>query len=351
MEPVDTEVFNHGQPAGLGILLTNLGTPEAPTASALRPYLKQFLSDRRVVDLPRWLWWPILNLIVLNVRPRKSAAAYARVWTKAGSPLLVHTAAQARALRGALQDPPGDRAIVEFGFRYGRPSIAAAVESLQDRGARKLLVLPLFPQYNGPTTGSTFDALADCLKTRRWVPELRMVTHYHDHPRYIAAVAGSIKAHWGEHGRAERLLLSYHGIPERYRDSGDPYYCQCLKTTRLVAEALGLAEGEYLTAFQSRFGREEWIKPYTDEVLTDWARAGVGSVQAICPGFAADCLETLEEVALQYRDLFLESGGRRFEYIPALNSGAAQTELMTALVRDHLGGWPPPDREPEVARN
>jgi ferrochelatase len=339
MEPVNTPVFDHDQPGKIGILITNLGTPTAPTRAAVKPYLREFLSDRRVVDAPRWLWWFALNLIILPLRPQRSAKAYREIWMNEGSPLAVHTRNQASALSEVLKERMGDRAIVDFAFRYGEPSIASAVKSLTDRGARKLLVLPLYPQYAGATVGSTFDALADYLKGQRWVPELRMVTHYHDHPRYISALAESIKAHWQEHGRAEKLLLSYHGIPERYRDEGDPYFCECYKTSRLVAEELGLAEGEYLTAFQSRFGREPWIKPYSDKILTEWAQQQVRSVQVICPGFSADCLETLEEIALRYRENFIGAGGERFEYIPALNSDSGQVELMTALVRDHLQGW------------
>ncbi len=339
MEPIDSDVYSHDQPARLGILLTNLGTPAAPTAAALRPFLKQFLSDHRVVDLPRALWWPILNLIILNTRPRKSAAAYQEIWTDRGSPLAAYTKDQVAALDAVMRARLGDQVIVDYGFRYGEPSIDNAVRSMLDRGVRKLLVIPLFPQYNGPTTASTFDALGDSLQQLRWVPELRFVTHYHDHPRYIAALEASVRRHWDEHGKPDKLLMSYHGIPARYRDEGDPYFCECHKTTRLLAEALELGEGEYATAFQSRFGREEWVKPYTDELLEEWARDGVSNVHVICPGFASDCLETLEEIGIQYRRLFMNSGGLRFQYIPALNAEPEHIELLTALVRDHLQGW------------
>lgn len=339
MEPVNTEVFNHEQTEKLGILLVNLGTPTAPTAGALRPFLKEFLSDRRVVDLPRLLWWPILHGIILNTRPRKSARAYRQVWSERGSPLLVHTVDQVAALREVMSARLGDNVVVDYAFRYGQPSIDDKVQSMLDAGVRKVLFLPLFPQYAGATTGSVFDALSGSLQQKRWVPEVRFINHYHDHPRYISALADSVRAHWEQFGRADRLLLSYHGIPERYRDEGDPYYCQCLKTSRLLASELGLAEGEYATAFQSRFGREEWIKPYTDELLVEWAREAVDSVQVICPGFASDCLETLEEIAIQYRQLFINHGGLKCEYIRALNSGPGQVELLTALVRDNLQGW------------
>jgi ferrochelatase len=339
MEPVDTPAVDQDQTDKIGILVTNLGTPAAPTAAAVRPYLREFLSDRRVVDLPRLLWLPILELIILNLRPRQSAKAYAQVWGAEGSPLAVNTRNQANALAEVLRARLGERAIVEFAFRYGQPSIASAIESLTARGARKLLVLPMYPQYSATTVGSTFDAVADCLQGLRWVPELRMITHYHDHPRYISALAESIKAHWQQQGRAKKLLFSFHGIPQRFCDNGDPYYEECMKTASLVAQQLDLQEDEYLTAFQSRVGREPWIGPYTDEVLLEWAGQGMRSVQVICPGFSADCLETLEEIAIRYRQLFIRAGGERFDYIPALNSDAGQVELMTALVRDHLQGW------------
>ena len=339
MEPVNTPAGDHDQPDKIGILVTNLGTPAAPTASAVRPYLREFLSDRRVVDMPRLLWLPILELIILRLRPRQSAKAYAQIWSSEGSPLLVHIRNQANALAEVLRARLGERAMVEFAFRYGQPSIGSGIKSLVARGARKLLVLPMYPQYSATTVGSTFDAVADCLQGLRWVPELRMITHYHDHPRYISALAESVEAHWQQHGRAKKLLFSYHGIPQRFCDSGDPYFDECLKTSSLVAQQLDLHKDGYVTAFQSRVGRELWTGPYTDEVLLDWAGQGVRSVQVICPGFSADCLETLEEIAIRYRQLFLRAGGERFDYIPALNSDAGQVELMTALVRDHLQGW------------
>jgi ferrochelatase len=339
MQPIDSPVFNHQSRSTIGILLTNLGTPQAPTAAALRPYLKQFLSDHRVVDLPRWLWWPILNLVILRVRPRRSARSYKKVWTEQGSPLLVHTRDQANALQAMLEQEFDGDLVVEFGFRYGQPSIDSAVDRLIERGARKLLVLPLYPQYAAATGASTFDALAENLCQRRWVPDLRMVTHYHDHPAYIAALANSVRAYWQEHGRADKFLMSFHGIPERFRDSGDPYYCECLKTGRLLGEALGLAETDYQVCFQSRFGREEWLKPYTDKVLIEMAQSGTGTVQVICPGFAADCLETLEEIAIQFAEVFCEAGGDRLDYIPALNSQPGHIEMLRSLVLENLQGW------------
>ncbi|MEM0952754.1 MAG: ferrochelatase [Pseudomonadota bacterium] len=351
MEPVDSPVFSHQQPATVGVLVTNLGTPAAPTAAALKPYLKQFLSDRRVVDLPRLLWWPILNLVILNIRPKKSAEAYAEVWSDEGSPLLVHTSRQTDGIRNKLKTVFGDQVAVEFGFRYGNPSISDGIEALREQGARKILVLPLYPQYSAPTGASTFDAVAEDFRKRRWLPDFRMVTHYHDHPDYIAALAASVRRQWETSGRADKLLMSFHGIPKRYFDSGDPYFCECHKTARLLAEALNLEDGDYRMVFQSRFGREEWLQPYTDETLEALATEGVKSVQVICPGFSADCLETLEEIALQYRDVFLEAGGDTFEYIPALNDDPAHIEMLSTLAIENLTGWldsPSVDSRPEL---
>jgi ferrochelatase len=278
----------------------------------------------------------ILNGIILNVRPARSAAAYRTVWTDEGSPLLLHTRAQAEALAARF----GEDVVVDFAMRYGKPAIPDVLQRMLERGVRKLLVLPLYPQYSGPTTASTFDAVAEDFTRRRWLPELRFVTHYHDHPAYIAALADSVRAFREEHGSADKLLFSYHGEPRRYLDEGDPYHCECLKTTRLVAEELGLAEGDYLSSFQSRFGREEWLKPYTDETLKALPGEGVSSVQVICPGFSADCLETLEEVAVENRDYFLEAGGERYDYVPCLNADRGHIDALEAIARQHMGGWP-----------
>ncbi len=342
--------FDHGQTPSVGVLITNLGTPEAPEASALRPYLKQFLSDPRVVEVPRLLWWLILNGIILRVRPRRSAQAYQTVWTEAGSPLLIHTRDQAAKLQQVLTARHGPDIRVAFGMRYGEPSIGSALQELLEAGVRQLLVLPLYPHYGGPTTGSTFDAVAADFTARRWVPDFRFVSHYCDHPGYIKAVADSVQAHWGERGRAERLIFSYHGEPRRYLDQGDPYHCQCHKTSRLVAEALGLHEDQYLTTFQSRFGREEWLKPYTDETLKALPGEGVKSVQVVCPGFSADCLETIEEIGVENREYFMESGGERYEYIPCLNASDAHITFLAQLVDEQLQGWPGRDYDPKATR-
>ena len=339
MKYIGSENFEHGQPPRVGILVTNLGTPDAPEKKPLRRYLKEFLSDPRVVEVPRLLWWFILNVIILNVRPARSAAAYRTVWTEEGSPLLLNTRAQAEALQGALRQRHGDRVIVDFAMRYGSPAIADVVQGLLQRGVTRLIVLPLYPQYSGPTTGSTFDALAADFNRRRWLPELRFVMQYHDHPAYIRAVADSIRAHREQHGGADRLIFSYHGEPRRYLDEGDPYHCQCHKTTRLVAEQLGLSDSEYLTTFQSRFGREEWLQPYTDQTLKALPAQGVKSVQVICPGFSSDCLETLEEIGEENRCYFMESGGERYEYIPCLNASPGHVAALDALLEEQLTGW------------
>ncbi len=339
MKYIGTEQFDHAGAPRIGVLLTNLGTPEAPERSALRPYLKQFLSDPRVVEVPRLLWWLILNGIILNVRPARSAAAYRSIWTEDGSPLLVNTREQASALQEKLRPAFGDGLVVDYAMRYGSPGLQDVLQRLLDRGVRRLLVLPLYPQYSGPTTGSTFDALAADFTRRRWVPELRFVNCYHDHPAYIDALAASIRSHRDRHGTADRLVFSYHGEPRRYLEQGDPYYCQCQKTSRLVAEALRLTGSDYLVTFQSRFGREEWLQPYTDETLKSLPARGVKSVQVICPGFAADCLETLEEIGVENRGYFLAAGGERYEYIPCLNSSPVHIDALAGIVTEHLAGW------------
>jgi ferrochelatase len=339
MKYTNQQHFDHQLKPRIGVLITNLGTPEAPRAGALRRYLKQFLSDPRVIEVPRLLWWFILNGVILNIRPKRSAVAYSKVWTSEGSPLLIHTRDQAKALQKSLGEKFGDQLIVDFAMRYGEPAIDTVIQSLLDRGVTKLLVLPLYPQYGAPTTASTFDALAADFTRRRWLPDLRFVTHYHDYPPYIRALSNKIQAHWAEHGRAGKIIFSYHGVPQRYLDQGDPYHCECYKTSRLVAEMLELGEAEYTTAFQSRFGREPWLKPYTDEVLKALPDQGVKSVQILCPGFSADCLETLEEVDEENRDYFMQAGGERYDYIPCLNSDDEHIEALTQLVTDHTSGW------------
>lgn len=331
--------FSHSQVDKVGVLITNLGTPNAATKQALKPYLKQFLSDPRVVEIPRLIWWMILNLVILNIRPKRSAKAYATVWEEGGSPLKIHTVNQAKALRAQLVAKHGDGIVVEYAMRYGQPAINDTIESMLQQGVRKLLILPLYPQYCASTTGSTFDVIAEDFKSRRWIPELRFVTHYHDNADYINTMADKIRSHWASNEKAEKLIFSYHGIPKRYLINGDPYHCQCHKTSRLVAENLGLNKDQYVVTFQSRFGREEWLKPYTDHTLIALAEQGIKSVQIVCPGFSADCLETIEEIGIENRDYFLEAGGQHYEYIDALNSDAAHIDLISSLVEDNIAGW------------
>lgn len=331
--------FSHQHNPKIGVIVTNLGTPEAPTASALRTYLAEFLSDPRVVEVPRVIWKCILHGVILRIRPRRSAAAYKTVWTDQGSPLLIHTTEQSKALANSLKAIYGDQILVDFAMRYGSPSMAERIEEFQKAGVTKLLVLPLYPQYSGATTGSTFDAIAHDFLKRRWLPDLRFVSHYHDYPLYIDAIANSITRYRDAHGSADKLIFTYHGVPKIYLTKGDPYHCECYKTTRLVAEKLGLSKEEYMTTFQSRFGRAEWLKPYTDHTLKSLAQQGVKSVQMICPGFSSDCLETIEEIGVENREYFMEAGGERYEYIPALNAEEEHITMLTQLVENNLQGW------------
>ncbi len=339
MKYKNSQHFDHSQSEKIGVLVTNLGTPDAPTAKALRPYLKQFLWDPRVVEVPRLIWWLVLNGIILNTRPKKSAEAYKTVWTEDGSPLAHYTSLQADALQKKLHEKYGDDLVVAWAMRYGNPSISLKLQELFEKGVTKLVVLPLYPQYSAATTGSTFDALANDFKARRWLPELRFINQYVDNEDYIASLVRSIEEHWEEHGRAEKLIFSYHGIPLRYLHNGDPYHCQCHKTTRLVVEKLGLKESDYITTFQSRFGREEWLKPYTDHTMKSLPKKGVKSVQVICPGFSSDCLETIEEIGEENREYFMHAGGEKYEYIPALNDRVDHIQALTNLIEKNLEGW------------
>jgi ferrochelatase len=330
------QTFEHNQEPAVGILLTNLGTPDAPTTAAVRTYLKEFLWDPRVVEQPRWLWWLILNGIILNTRPARSAALYAKVWSDEGSPLLATGKRQREKLEAALREHIAQPLHVELAMRYGNPSIRSGLEALREKNCSSIVVLPLYPQYSATTSGSTFDAVAEALKTWRRVPQLQFIDAYHDYPAYIEALAESVRNHWQEHGQAERLLLSYHGIPESYFNNGDPYPCHCRKTTRLLREALGLDETRLQMSFQSRFGKEPWVQPYTDETLERWGKEGVESVDVICPGFPADCLETIEEIGMENRDIFLEAGGKTYRYIPALNDSDTHIRALTDIVLSQI---------------
>jgi ferrochelatase len=342
--------FTHSSPGTTGILLVNLGTPTAPTTAATRRFLAEFLSDPRVVELPRWLWRVILHGFILRFRPGRSAHAYGLIWTDAGSPLLVHSRNLADALRGELAARWGNVAKLALGMTYGTPSIASALDELREAGARRILVLPLYPQYSATTTASVFDKVTRVLQGWRWVPELRFVNQYHDAPGYIAAVAKTIEDHWQKFPR-RHLVFSFHGVPKRYLDAGDPYFCQCHKTARLVSEKLELARDAWTVSFQSRFGREEWLQPYTDVTLLEHAQRGSKQIDVVCPGFATDCLETLEEIAIRNREIFLAAGGKELNYIPALNSTPAHVLALTDVIQRAAQGWPgvPASAEADVA--
>lgn len=319
-----------------GVLLVNLGTPDAPEPEALRRYLREFLSDPRVVTLPRLLWLPLLHGLVLRTRPRKSAEAYGRIWTSRGSPLLVNTLALAERLAPVLRESLGPRAALAVGMRYGNPSLGSALAALKEQSVTRLLVLPLYPQYAAATSGSTLAAVSESLQRLDWSPTLEWVHDYHDEPGYIDALAESVRTHWAAHGRGEKLIISFHGIPRQVSDSGDPYARQCLASATLLAARLGLTESQWQIAFQSRFGPAEWLKPYTDELLRDYAAQGLRQVDIICPGFAADCLETLEEIALRYAQVFVAAGGTALRYVPALNAGEAQVRMLAGLALPKL---------------
>ena len=330
--------YHHGQPARTAIVLVNLGTPDEPSAPALRRYLAEFLSDPRVVEIPRLVWLPILYGIILRVRPAKSAAKYQSIWMPEGSPLAVWTARQARALSADLAGR-GHHVEVLHAMRYGQPSVAQVMDEARARGATRVLVVPLYPQYAGATTGSVADAVHRWALDARWVPELRSIGQYHDDPGYIAALAARLQRHWQQQPPAERLVLSFHGVPERSLHLGDPYFCQCHVSARLLREHLGLPAERVVVTFQSRFGKAKWLEPYTEPTLRELAAQGVKSVDVMCPGFAADCLETLEEIAQEAAEAFVEAGGQDFRYVPCLNDEPEWIAALATLAERHLQGW------------
>lgn len=354
---IGTPDYKHDTSPKIGILLTNLGTPDAPTAPALRRYLSQFLSDPRVVEIPRLIWLAILHGIILRVRPKKSAATYATIWQPEGSPLLTISQQQTEAFRQAItkhldntakedSDQTSPQIEVALGMRYGNPAISKALDTLRAANCESILVLPLYPQYSGATTGSTFDALAQSFSKWRWVPSLQFINHYHDDAGFIQACVSQITQFWETHERPERLIFSYHGVPKKYLLSGDPYHCQCHKTTRLISELLDYPAENILTTFQSRFGKAEWLKPYTDQTLKGLGGQGIKHVQVFCPGFSADCLETLEEIAEENKEYFMEGGGTDYHYIPALNDSAPHIDALVSLAMKHIAPWlakPPRD--------
>ena len=323
----------------IGILLTNLGTPDAPTPEAVRRYLAEFLSDPRVVETPRLIWNLILHGIILRTRPKRSAEAYSKVWTAQGSPLLKISEQQAAGLQAALDRQADARFKVVLAMRYGNPSIASGLEQLRQSGCDRILVLPLYPQYSATTSASTFDAVSDELQRWRWLPELRFISHYPTYPPYIQALASSIRRTWERQGQPEKLLLSFHGIPQDYADSGDPYPDECRQTAEAVAAELGLEATQWLLAFQSRLGSKPWLQPYTDITLEELGRQGLASIHVICPGFPTDCLETLEEIAMENRETFQQAGGGDYHYIPALNADDEHIDMLKALVMEQTQGW------------
>jgi ferrochelatase len=331
--------FKHGSAARTAVLLCNLGTPEAPTPTAVRRYLAEFLSDRRVVEIPRLLWLLILHGVILRVRPAKSARKYASIWTAEGSPLKVWTEKQARLLGGYLGER-GHAVTVRYAMRYGTPSIASVLDELKAQDTTRVLVLPLYPQYSATTTASVNDAVHQWAQRVRTTPELRFVNRYHDDPGYVGALAKRITDHWLSKGRPDRLVLSFHGVPRRTLMLGDPYHCECLKTARLLSERLGLGADDVVVTFQSRLGRAEWLQPYTEPTLVALAKQGVKRVDVICPGFTSDCLETLEEIDQEGREAFLHAGGAEFHYLPCLNDQHEWIAALAALATQHLQGWP-----------
>ncbi|MDE2082038.1 MAG: ferrochelatase [Burkholderiales bacterium] len=339
----------HGQPARTAVLLVNLGTPDAPTAPALRRYLAEFLSDPRVVEIPRLVWWPILHGIILRTRPARSAAKYATVWAPGGSPLAVWTQRQTEALAQHLR-AAGHDLLVRHAMRYGSPALPRVLSALRAEGATRVLVLPLYPQYAAATTASVADSVMQWAQRARRMPELRFVGEYHDDAGYIGALAEQLRAHWREHGRAERLVLSFHGVPHRSLMLGDPYHCQCHATARHLGTALGLGPDEMVVTFQSRFGKARWLEPYTEPTLRALAAQGVRRVDVMCPGFVADCLETLEEIAQEAREAFLEAGGEQFRYVPCLNDSPQWVAALAALAERHLQGWPTGPGRDDAAR-
>ena len=331
--------YEHGSKEKIGVLITNLGTPDAPNRKELKVYLNQFLSDPRVIELPKILWQILLKLVILQVRPSKSAEAYKQIWTDNGSPLLDIANRQLSKIQSSFSSK-SQNIVFEVGMRYGNPSIPNALLKLQNKQVRRLLVLPMYPQYCAATTGSTFDEVTNVLQKWRWIPEMRFINQYFEEKNYIEALSNSINTFWKNNQKPQKIIFSYHGIPKRYLTNGDPYHCFCLKTTRLVKERMGLSDDEIMTTFQSRFGREEWLKPYTSETLKELPKQGIKNIHIISPGFSSDCLETLEELEEENKEYFMESGGESYNYIPCLNDNEDHIEVFVNLIKKHIQGWP-----------
>ena len=330
--------YQHGSEDRTGILLTNLGTPDEPNSRALKPYLREFLSDPRVIEIPKIFWQIILNGIILQIRPRKSAKTYQSIWTEEGSPLLTISKKQLDKVQQKLK-PEFPNTIFILAMRYGNPSIHKALKEFQQNNVRRILVLPLYPQYCAATTASTFDAITSILQKWRWIPELRFINQYFEEENYIKAISNSIEDFWKKNKKPQKIVFSYHGIPKSYHIKGDPYHCFCLKTTRLVKEYMNLRDDEVITTFQSRFGKQEWLKPYTSETLKSLPKEGIKKINIISPGFSADCLETLEELKIENREYFEEAGGEEYHYIPCLNDSPTHINMIADLIKKHSQGW------------
>ena len=333
------KTFFHGKSESTGVLLINLGTPQEPTKSSVRRFLKQFLSDGRVIEIPKLVWLPILYAFILPRRPEASARNYKKVWMDEGSPLMHYSVRQQKLLQKEMEFRFNGPVHIELAMRYGAPDIETGIDKLQEKGVRRVLILPLYPQYSATTTATSFDEIFKVFSARRWIPELRFVAQYHDHPSYINALADSVKEFWKTNQRSEVLLMSFHGLPKRNLDLGDPYFCHCHKTGRLLAEKLGLKDNEWKLTFQSRFGKAEWLKPYTDKTLSEMPAEGVKSVDVVCPGFPSDCIETLEEINMENRGYFMEAGGQEYQYIPALNDNPEHVKALADIIQQHTQGW------------
>ena len=331
--------YTHGTPVKTGIMLVNLGTPDAPTAPAVRSYLKEFLGDPRVVEIPRAVWWLILNGIILNTRPKKSAAKYASIWMKEGSPLRVYTEKQTSLLKGYLSQRTKAPCVVEYAMRYGNPSIPSMLHKLKEQNCQRILIVPMYPQYAASTTATVTDIVYGEMRQMRNTPALRTIKNFHDNPGYIKALANSINDYWMKYGRPEKLVMSFHGLPQFSLDKGDPYHCECQKTGRLLAQQLGLKPEQYALSFQSRFGKAEWLKPYTTATLVELGKQKTKRVDVVCPGFVADCLETLEEIAMEGKEDFQHAGGGEYHYIPCLNDRDDWMHALTDIVMENLQGW------------
>lgn len=338
--PTPEALFHHGKTqTKVGVLLINLGTPAQPTKASVKAYLKEFLSDKRVIELPKWLWWIILNSLVLAIRPKKSTKKYQSIWLPEGSPLAIYTQKQTELLRNQLEALQISNIVVDYAMRYGAPSIAEVISKMQQQNVTKLIVLPLYPQYASSSSGTALEKVFQCISQQRHIMDVRTIKNFHDHPAYIKALALSIEQHWQAHGKAEKLLFSFHGVPLKTLEQGDPYFCECHKSARLIAEQLELSKDDYIVAFQSRFGKAKWVEPATQTTLQELPKKGIRHLDVICPGFVSDCLETLEEIAIEGKEIFMNAGGKQFNYIPCLNGQDFGVTALQEIIIPHLSNW------------